>query len=192
MARTRPTPTKKAPNSTSTAGRENSRAHGNGQAPIHSHAHGVGPMSGDGFLENQDWFNGSLSTPKKAVDFFLEMQRQWLKTASMGSETLALELEDLQKAKDPVQFVAAQCALANHQMEVLAQQLAAVMQQIYDAQLLWIGQWDEKREEPPPSAAPSEQDQPALGMLGKVQDEWLTLTRNWMDSINTTTNASAR
>ncbi|RFO96051.1 hypothetical protein DIC66_15135 [Rhodoferax lacus] len=142
-------------------------------------------MSGDGFLDNQDWFNGSLSAPKKAVDFFLEMQRQWLKTASMGSETLALELEDLQKAKDPVQFVAAQCSLANHQMEVLAQQLAAVMQQIYDAQLLWIGQWDEKREEQPPSAAPSEQGQSALGMLGKVQDEWLTLTRNWMDSINT-------
>lgn len=132
MPSTRPTPTKKAPGSTSTAGRGNGRAHGKGVA----HAHGVGPMSGDEFLDSQDWFNGSISAPKKAVDFFLEMQRQWLKTASMGSETLALELEDLQKAKDPVQFVSAQCSLASHQMEVLAQQLAAAMQQIYDAQLL--------------------------------------------------------
>jgi hypothetical protein len=135
-----------------------------------------------------DWMKGALVPPKKALDSLLEIQCQLLKTASAGSETLASELKELQQAKDPMQFMSAQMSVANQQMEAFTSQVASVMQQLYDAQLLWLGQWDHKAEELQLSAAqsqgPAQQGPSALSALGRMQDEWLKATQSWVDSIN--------
>lgn len=152
-------------------------------------AQGNGHAAGDHPFGTQDWLTGSLATPKKAVDSLLEIQRHWLRTASLGSETLALELKELQQAKDPAEFVSAQFSLAHQQLEIFSSQVASLMQQLYDAQLLWIGQWDEKSEEPAAALASTQPTQQALGALGRVQDEWLKVTQSWIDSLSAVSQA---
>ena len=156
-------------------------------SPVQHQREGHNQGKGNGSALAQDWLNSPLAVPKQAVDALLEMQRQWLKTASMGSETLALELQELQQARDPVELVSAQFALANQKLEVLTRQLAAVMQQIYDAQLLWIGQWDHQAEAAPSApntASAAQQTQATLQAMGRVQDDWLRTTQSWIDSMN--------
>jgi hypothetical protein len=150
---------------------------------------GDGHASGNGTALVQDWLHVPLAAPKQAIDSLLEMQRQWLKTTSMGSETLALELKELQRAKDPVEFASAQFTLVQQQLEILTRQVAAFMQQIYDAQLLWIGQFDEKSGETPGTQSPAQQIQSALHALGRVQDEWLNVTQTWIERINSGSHA---
>lgn len=158
----------------------------NRQTSADTAQHGSGDhLASDGGMPGmQDWLSGTLAVPKRAVDSLLEMQRQWLKTASMGNETLALELKELQDAKDPVQFASAQISVAHQQLETCTRQVAAILQQIYDTQLLWMGQWDEKSEGAPAAQSPAQASQSALSALGRVQDEWLKVTQNWIDSIN--------
>lgn len=150
------------------------------------HSNGDNRPAEDG---TQDWVTGPLTAPKQAVDSLLEMQCQWLKTASMGSETLAIELKELQQAKDPMQFMVAQFSLANQQLEIVTRQLAAAMQQLYDAQLLWLGQFDSRSEELRAKPALDNPGQSVLEALGKVQDDWLKVTQNWIDTIHTGNNA---
>lgn len=157
--------------------------------PSSSHAssspsHGNGHPGADQDAGSQDWFNGALAAPKKAVDSLLEMHCQWLKTAAQGNETLAAELKELQQARDPVQFMSAQFAVANQQMEVLTRQVSAVMQQLYDAQLMWLGQWDEKSEEVQAAMTPQNPSQSVLNALGRAQDDWLKVTQSWIDTIH--------
>ena len=152
-------------------------------------AQGNGHATSEHPFGSQDWLNGSLAVPKKAVDSLLEIQRHWLSTASLGTETLALELKELQQAKDPVEFVSAQFSLANQQLEIFTSQVASLMQQLYDAQLLWIGQWDEKSEAATATPASAQPTQQALGALGRVQDEWLKVTQSWIDSLSAVSQA---
>jgi hypothetical protein len=132
-------------------------------------------------LGTQAWFDGTLVAPKMVLDSLLEMQRQWLKTACLGNEALSLELKELQEAKDPMQFVSTQISLANQQLEICTRQVTAILQQLYDAQLLWMGQWDDKGD-----ALPSleQANQSALSAMGRVHDEWLKVTQNWIESAN--------
>ena len=143
-----------------------------------------------------DWFNGSLAVPKKAVDSLLEMQCQCLKSACEGGEILVRDLKELQQARDLTELASAQFTLANQQVEAMTRQAASVMQQIYDTQLLWLGQWDEKSEGYPGASfgkssgaysgaySGAQQGQSALSALGQMQDEWLKVTRGWIDSMN--------
>lgn len=149
-----------------------------------SDTEGHTPHNGHSGEGTPDWLSGSLANPKAAVDSVLEMQRQLLKTASMGSETLAMELKELQDAKDPMEFVSAQISLANQQLEILARQVSAVLQQIYDAQLLWMGQWSDKSADKKSAPSSAQQNNPALSALTKVQDDWLKISQSWIDSIH--------
>lgn len=146
------------------------------------------PASNNGQATAKDWINDSMAAPKHTVESLLEMQRQWLKTASEGSETLAQDIQGLQQARDPVQLLSAQIALVNQQIETLSRQAAAVMQQIYDAQLMWLGQWDEKTQAQQATHAASEQGRSAMQAIAEVQDEWLKATRRWIDSIQAQAN----
>lgn len=160
--------------------------HGSGtQASAHDNNQ---PPNG-GMAGVQAWMDGPLAAPKMVVDSLLEMQRQWLKTASMGNETLSLELKELQEAKDPMQFASTQIALVSQQLEICTRQVAAVLQQIYDAQLLWMGQWDDKRTATPAAPSLEQANQSALSALGRMQDEWLKVTQNWIDSVNSASHA---
>lgn len=162
------------------------KARQNGDTPArHSgNSHARSATAGQGAGAVPEWFNGSLATPKKAMDALLEMQCQWLKNASTSGESLVQELKELQQARDPVQLASAQFTLANQQFEAFTREVSAVMQQIYDAQLLWLGQWDEKSGDAPRPSAAAQENQSALRALGQVQDEWLKVTRSWIDSIN--------
>lgn len=151
--------------------------------------HDTKPPADAGLPGVQAWIHGQLAAPKKVVDSLLDMQRQWLKTASMGNETLSLELKELQEAKDPMQFASVQIALVSQQLEICTRQVAAVVQQIYDAQLLWMGQWDDKRSETPATPSLEQANQSALSALGRMQDEWLKVTQNWIDSVNSASRA---
>ena len=131
-----------------------------------------------------DWYSDAVAGTRHVVDSVLDMQQQWLKTASMGSETMAQELQELQAAKDPVEFLSAQLSVANQQMEILSKQVSAVLQQLYDAQLMWLGQWDEKSEEPVSTQSAQQSGRTALDALGQLQDGWLQMGRNWIDTLS--------
>lgn len=164
--------------------RSTSENHEQHSGESEAHRPGNGHAAVNGLPGMPDWLKAPMTDPKKAVDTMLEMQRQWLKTASTSSETLAMELKELQQAKDPAEFVSAQVALANQQLEILARQVAAVMQQIYDAQLMWLGQWDEKAAAMQSASSAEESASTAFSALTKMQDDWLKMTQSWIDSIN--------
>lgn len=81
-------------------------------------------------VHGADWLEDAVSDMQHAIDALLQMHRQWLEsTASLGAEVPTLEL--------------------------LSQQTSGLLQQIYDAQLMWL-----------------------------AQDEWLKITCRWIDSVS--------
>lgn len=187
MARSRTSSTDTTSHGRSAQPHGSSRSNGHGSSQGAVRGDGEHSPSGEYLGDAQDWVNGPLAAPKKAVDSLLEMQCQWLKTASMGNETLAMELKELQQARDPVQFMSAQFSLANQQMEIVSRQVSAVMQQLYDAQLMWLGQWDDKSEAAQAAQSPENPAPTALDAMGRMQDDWLKATQNWIDSVNSAT-----
>ena len=131
-----------------------------------------------------DWLQNAASGMQRTLDTLLQMQQQWIRNATQGSETLAQEIKELQQAKDPAELLSAQVALANQQVEMLSSQFAALLQQIYDVQLLWLGQWDEKSGESERQPSQAARNNAALSAWGKAQDDWLKMTRSWIESVN--------
>ena len=169
MARNRSTSAKQTHQNSGTEAQHNGEGHGH-----HGNASGPAP----------DWLSGSLAVAKKTLDSLLETQCQCLKSASLGSDTLAQDLKELQQAKDPVEFLSAQFALVNRRLETFTRELATVMQNIYDAPLMWLGQWDEKAETSPQVATIGQPAQDTFGALGRARDAWLKTTQSWIDGVS--------
>lgn len=174
MARSKPSASEMEPETSRHPGHASSHAHGQAQQ---------GASNGSA-LASLDWLQNAMSGTQRTVDTMLQLQQQWIQNATQGSETLAEEIKELQQAKDPAELLAAQVALANQQMEMLSSQFSSLLQQIYDAQLLWLGQWDEKSESAEPNPSQAAQSNAVLSAWGKAQDDWLKMTRSWIDSVN--------
>jgi len=149
-------------------------------APMRSRpaAHGT---AADG-TQAQAWLQQMLPDTQKALDALVHMQQQWLETLAQGSEPLAEQFKTLQQARHPAELVSAQMSVLSQQFEQMASQYTALMQQLHEAQLLWLGQWDEKHESA--AAAEDKAGNALLKAWGQAQDEWLRMTRSWIDAAN--------
>ena len=132
----------------------------------------------------RDWINGSLAAAQQAANWMDQFQRLSVQAASSITESLAASLNEVEQAKDPVQLVSVQSSLVNRQLEELAQQLAAAMQQLFDTQLLWFGQMDEKTPTPAVGKSNPAWDTTALSLWGKAHDDWLAMTQRWIASAD--------
>ena len=135
-------------------------------------------------LGGLDWLQNAAVGLQRSMDTMLQLQQQCIKTATQSSETLAEDLKELQQAKDPAELLSAQAALASQQLELLSGHFSSMLQQIYEAQLLWLGQFDEKQQSEGRQPSRASDNNALLVAWGKAQDDWLKLTRSWIDSIN--------
>ncbi len=174
MATSRPSSASKT--SHSRAGTSHKTAHSSGNGHTDPQTHAAPP----------DWVTDPMGGTRQTLDALMQLHQQWLESASMGGETLAQEIKELQQAKDPAQFISAQLAIVNQQLELCTRQVAALLQQVYDAQLLWLGQWDSKADE---ARSAADHSRSAFSALGRMQDEWLKVTQNWIDSVNGASNS---
>lgn len=166
-----------ARNKANAASSARSAGTGNGQAgadkavPVRPSAH------------DEDAPVSPVDTAIKACEGMLEMQQQWLRTASARAEDLSEQWKSLQRSGNPMEMLSAQCAIVNQQFETAGKQLLAVWQQMLDAQLQWMGQATDTQEAAPAAeAAPAVADS-TLSALTRVQDEWLQAGRNWIDAM---------
>ena len=58
------------------------------------------------------------------------------------------------------------------------------MQQLFDTQLLWFGQMDEKTPTPAVGKSNPAWDTTALSLWGKAHDDWLAMTQRWIASAD--------
>jgi hypothetical protein len=131
-----------------------------------------------------EWLQGAATRMQRAMDSMLQLHQQWIQGATQSSETLAEDLKGLQQARDPAELLQAHAALAGQQLELLSSQYSSMLQQIYDAHLLWLGQWDDKQHSTGWQPSDALRNNPLLSAWGKAQDDWLQLTRSWIDSVN--------
>lgn len=116
----------------------------------------------------------------------LQLQHLLVDTTPSWGESLASEMQKLQNAKNPWQLATTQYEAGSQQLDLYAKEVAAAVQQMYDSQLLWLGNWDKTVETAETLDRKASPENFVLATWGKAQDEWLQLTRKWIDSLKST------
>lgn len=163
---------------------------GNGSAPSDPHAQSL--LSTQGVEAARGLMGHSLASLTGVVTWLEQLQALNSSALSGWSQAIALCSRDLEQAQDLEQFMALPAQMANHQLEQASRQLNKAMQDLFDAQVTWADHWRRQiadqmqqaggsamggggtnRGLPPASAA----------AIGQVQDQWLAMTRKWIDAM---------
>lgn len=135
----------------------------------------------------------SLASLTGMVNWLEQLRSLNSSTLSGWSHALALCSRDLERAKDPEQVMALPAQMVNHQLEQTSPQLVKAMQDLFEAQAKWADQSRTLFADQMQQATGSTTDggsangglQPSsLASIGRFQDQWLAVTRTWIDATN--------
>lgn len=129
------------------------------------------------------WLGSSLASLTGLAGWLERWQALNGSALSGWSRTLAQCSRDLDLARDPEQFMALPAQMVNHHLEQTSHQLGQAMQGLFEAQTQWAEQWrrevaDQARQTAGPAA------------IGQLQDQWLAMTRQWVDALGAAVPAS--
>lgn len=159
-----------------------------------------GEPSQDGMAAAREWVTGSLAAAHDAAGWMEELQRLNMQAASAWAQTLAMGSREVGQAGDPYQLMSVSARIVNQQFEEMSRQFASATQRLFDTQARWM---DRLREQatgqaqrlqvtlPGASKPDAGPENSALAALGQAQDEWLAMTRRWIETINTATTRRA-
>lgn len=172
---------------------------GNGSAQL-GDARQQGDLSAQGIGAACQWMGSSLASLNGAVAWMERLHALGGSALSGWSKALEQCSRDLEQARDPEQFMALPAQMVNHQFEHTSRQIVKALQDLYEAQSTWAEDWRKQVAEQVQQAGTlageiasangaSQAASPAG--IGQFQDQWLALTRQWIDAVGAASQAEA-
>lgn len=156
------------------------------------------PSSQEAFLmQGVDVVRGVLGQSIGATTDMLDGLEQWQalhrRMLAGWHQALALSASELDQAKDPAEVMALPARMVNHQLEQSSTELVKALQDVFDLQSRWAEQWRTRIAEQMQQAAgsalqagssPGGMPPASVAAMGQFHEQWLALTRRWLDSMN--------
>lgn len=121
----------------------------------------------------EEWVAGALPAIQQVVGWVEQFQQVALQSSLPWGDEAARVMLDLSQAKSPVQLFSVASRAASRQMDVLARQQAALMQQMVDSQISLFG-WLVRKEDPLKTEPPDATNGGGLlDVWANAQDEWV-------------------
>jgi hypothetical protein len=145
-----------------------------------------------GFDAARGLMSSSLESLTGMVSWLDQLQALNNSMLAGWSQALALSARDLDQAKDPEQVMALPAQMVNHHLEQTSRQLAQAMQDLFEAQVKWADRWRTQIADQmqramasgrQPGGASGGAQPAAAAALGQFQDQWLAMTRKWIDAV---------
>ena len=164
---------------------------GNGSAPTAEPGPNDAPGA-QGVDAARGWMGTWLASLTEVATWLEQLQALNSSALAGWNQALALCARDLEQARDAEQFMALPAQMFKHQLEQTSLQLGKAMQDLFDAQASWAEPWRRQFGEAwPQAAAPATEEAAAEGRqppalpaaIGQFQDQWLDVTRKWIDAM---------
>jgi hypothetical protein len=131
-----------------------------------------------------DWMSNSFGSSQAGLEWINQFQLSFLQAAIKWQEALTQALGELQKTKNPLEYMSQEANASNTHFEAFAAQASGLLQQLFDSQLQLHNRML-KNSDPAEIPSPAAQAAPALlKAWGQAQDDWLKVTRSWIDTAN--------
>lgn len=174
-------------------------ASGNGSAQL-GEARSQQDVGVQGVCAARQWMGTSLASLNGAVAWMEQVHALSDSTLSGWSKGLELCSRDLDQARDLGQVMALPAQMVNHQLEQTSRQFVKALQAFYEAQSTWAEDWRKQVAEQVQQAGTlageiasangaSQAAPPAA--ISQFQDQWLALTRRWIDAVGAASRAEA-
>jgi hypothetical protein len=131
-----------------------------------------------------DWLSNSFGSSQIGLEWVNQFQLSFLQSAIKWQAAMTQALGELQKAKNPLEYMSLEANASKTHFEAFATQASSLLQQLFDTQLQLHSRLI-KNSDPAEIASPAAQAAPPLlKAWGQAQDDWLKLTQSWIDAAN--------